>query len=183
MDEDGGLNEDEIIGLGVDVLIAGHETTANFLSNFVYLLLTTGNYDRLRDQPGLVPQAVEELLRMTPLSPNAFMARVATEDVELGGALVRAGEPVLPSMASGNRDATVFADPERIDFVERAPHLAFGHGAHHCLGAQLGRMELQIGLTALTARFPKLSLAVPPGDVKWRTTMLVRGPWGLPVTW
>ncbi|MEH0972286.1 cytochrome P450 [Micromonospora sp. CPCC 205546] len=183
MREDGGLTEDEIIGLGVDVLVAGHETTANFLSNFVYLLLTTGTYTTLRDQPDLLPEAVEELLRITPLNPNAFMARVATEDVELGGQLVRAGEAVLPSMASGNRDVTVFENPEKIEFVERPPHLAFGHGAHHCLGAQLGRMELQIGISALITRFPDLALAVPAEDVQWRTTMLVRGPWGLPVTW
>jgi cytochrome P450 len=183
-DEDGALTEDEIVGLGVDVLIAGHETTANFLSNFVYLLLVSGLYPRLVEEPGILPQAVEELLRMTPLGPNAFMARVATEDVELGGVLVRAGEAVLPAMASGNRDAGVFERPEELDFDRKgAPHLAFGHGVHHCLGAQLGRLELQLALGALVPRFPKLQLAVPAEEVRWRTTMLVRGPWALPVTW
>ncbi|MQY05076.1 cytochrome P450 [Actinomadura macrotermitis] len=179
------LSDEEIIGIGVDVLIAGHESTGNFISNFCHLLLT--NPDRLaelRDDPGRVPQAVEELLRMTPLGANAFMARVATEDVQVGDVTVRAGEAVLPAMASANRDAGVFADPDTLDFSGRdTPHLTFGHGAHHCLGAQLGRMELQIAVRSLLAAFPDLRLAVPPEEVRWRSAMLIRGPWELPVAW
>jgi cytochrome P450 len=178
------LTDDEIIGLGVDVLIAGHESSASFISNFTYLLLTTGRYGELRDHPELMPTAVEELLRMVPLGANAFMARVATEDIEMGGVIVRAGDAVLPAMASANRDASVFSDPEDISFVERgAAHLTFGHGVHHCLGAQLGRMELQLAVGSLMQRFPGLTLAVPAEEVRWRTTMLVRGPWALPVKW
>lgn len=183
-DEDGSLTEDEIVGLGVDVLVAGHETTSNFISNFTYLLLTTGKYAHLRDNPDLLPAAIEEMLRMVPMGANAFMARVATEDVELGGVTVRAGEAVLPAMASGNRDQSVFDNPDDLTFTERAmPHLTFGHGAHLCLGARLGRLELQLAVGALLRRLPGLRLAVPPADVPWRATMLIRGPWNLPVEW
>jgi cytochrome P450 len=183
-DEEGRLTEDEIVGLGVDVLIAGHETTSNFISNFTYLLLTTQKYAELRDAPESMPQAVEEMLRIVPMGANAFMARVATEDVELGGQMVRAGEAVLPAMASGNRDESVFDDPEQATFKAReVQHLTFGHGAHHCLGAQLGRMELQIAMSGLTRQLPELRLAVPAEAVPWRTTMLIRGPWKLPVEW
>jgi cytochrome P450 RapN len=183
-DEEGKLTDDEIVGLGVDVLIAGHETTTNFIGNLTYLMITSGTYSWLRDHPPSLPQAIEELLRLVPLGANAFMARVATEDVPLGGVVVRAGEAVLPAMASANQDETVFENASQPTFVDRpVRHLTFGHGPHHCLGAQLGRTELRIAIGALLRRFPNLELAVPAEEVGWRSTMLIRGPWALPVRW
>jgi cytochrome P450 len=119
-----------------------------------------------------------------PLGVSAGFARYATEDLELGGVRIRAGEPVIAAMASANRDATVFDDPDRLDITRGAgPHLGFGHGVHHCIGAQLARMELQVALGTLLARLPLLDLAVHEKELEWKSGLLVRGLRALPVTW
>uniref|UniRef100_UPI0005BC93F0 cytochrome P450 n=2 Tax=Protofrankia TaxID=2994361 RepID=UPI0005BC93F0 len=150
--------------------------------NFIYTLLARRQYwQRLVDNPELVPQAVEELSRYIPLDASAKLARIATEDIELGGQLVRAGEALLVQLDSANRDEAVFDHPNELDF-DRAdnPHIAFGHGAHHCLGAPLARLELQVALGTLVRRLPGLRLAVPADEVQWRSDRLVRA---LPVRW
>ncbi|MFC9897896.1 cytochrome P450 [Nocardia sp. NPDC127579] len=179
------LSETELVNLGLGLLIAGHETTANQIANFTYVLLTEpGHWKLLRDNPDLVPGAIEELLRHVQLGSGGAFARVATEDVELGGVTVRAGEAVFVNTQAANRDESVFADPEQLDLTRTAnPHMAFGHGAHHCLGAQLARLELQIAIATLLRRFPDLRLAAPIEEVPWKTGLLVRGPKALPVTW
>ncbi|MGW4244153.1 cytochrome P450 [Nocardia sp. NPDC004722] len=179
------LSEDELITLGITLLVAGHETTANQIANFVYVLLTTdGAWTRLHDDPDLVPDAIEELLRHTQLSNGGAFARIATEDVELSGVRIRAGETVFVDLQTANRDESVFPDPETLDLARHHnSHLTFGHGFHHCVGAQLARLELQVTLTALLRRFPDLRLAVPAEDVEWKTGMLLRGPRALPVAW
>jgi nocardicin N-oxygenase len=107
-----------------------------------------------------------------------------SEDVELGGTLVRKGEAVLPSMMAANRDPRVFPDPDRIDLTRPDnAHLAFSYGLHHCLGAQLARMELRAVLAGLIAQVPGLRLAVPAEDVVWRQGSMLRGPIELPVLW
>ncbi|HEX4701588.1 MAG TPA: cytochrome P450, partial [Pseudonocardiaceae bacterium] len=140
---DGGdrLSEQELIVFGVTLLVAGHETTANQTGNFVYTLLTRpALWLQLVGDPDLVPSAVEELSRFTPLGASAGFPRIATEDLELGGQLVRAGEAVVVQMASANRDSTVFDRPDEINLASADnPHVAFGHGVHHCLGAPLAR--------------------------------------------
>ncbi|HXR70970.1 cytochrome P450 [Actinocrinis sp.] len=179
------LTEDEMVGLGVGVLVAGHETTANQIGNVIYLLLTHPEHlASLRERPELLPQAVDELMRFIPLFAGSSYPRVATEDIELGGTLVRAGEAVLPSMMSANRDESVFQNAARLDF-ERAdnPHLAMGYGVHRCLGTQLAKAELEIATSALLRRFPQLRLAVPAEQVPWRVGALQRGPSKLPVLW
>ncbi|WP_062216204.1 cytochrome P450 [Streptomyces sp. NBRC 109706] len=180
------LTEDEMISLAWSVLLAGYEITAYQIGNFVHTLLTHPDLAaRLSKHPEDVAPAVEELLRHIPLTSSAFFPRRATEDVELGGTLVRAGEAVLPSMMSANRDETAFPDAARIDF-DRAPdvqHLSFSYGIHHCLGAQLARMELQVVTGTLFRRFPELRLAVPAEEVPWREGAILRGPIRLPVTW
>lgn len=183
-DEDDKLSEDEMLSLAEGILVAGHETTASQIPNFIYVLLThPEELAKLRANLELVPQAVEELTRFTPLGVGAGIARYALEDVELGGVMVRAGEPVLPNTASANRDESVFAEPEVLD-LQRAegPHIGFGHGPHHCLGAQLARMELQIALDTLLRRLPGLRFA-DSGEVDWKTGLSTRGPARMPITW
>ncbi|MBO4160014.1 MULTISPECIES: cytochrome P450 [Micromonospora] len=179
------LTEDEMVRLAAGLLAAGHETTVTQIPNLVYVLLTEPDvWQRLCAEPALVPSAVEELLRFIPLGATAAFARYALEDVELGGVLVRAGEPVLVSIPSANRDESVFPDADRLDLDRKVnPHLAFGHGPHHCIGAQLARMELQVVLETLLARTPGLRLAVPESALTWKSGLLVRGLTALPVTW
>ncbi|MFB6991855.1 cytochrome P450 [Streptomyces sp. NPDC056304] len=181
---DGGdrLSELELVDLCVGILVAGHETTASQIPNFVLTLLDhPGQLARLRAEPELVPNAVEELLRFVPLGSGAGQPRYATEDIEVGGTLVRAGSPVLVATGAANRDALRFTAPGVLDITrEGNQHLGFGHGVHHCLGAPLARLELQEALIALITRFPGLRLA---GDVTWKSEMLVRGPRVMPVGW
>ncbi|MEV7954129.1 cytochrome P450 [Streptomyces sp. NPDC087532] len=181
---DGGdrLSELELVDLCVGILVAGHETTASQIPNFVLTLLDhPDQLARLRAEPELVPNAVEELLRFVPLGSGAGQPRYATEDVEVGGTLVRAGSPVLVATGAANRDALRFTAPGVLDITrEGNQHLGFGHGVHHCLGAPLARLELQEALIALITRFPGLRLA---GDVTWKSEMLVRGPRVMPVGW
>ncbi|MFC0430409.1 cytochrome P450 [Kutzneria buriramensis] len=183
-DTEGRLSEDEMVSLGVTILSAGHETTANQLSGHVFTLMNQRElWQRLVDRPGDVPQAVEELLRATPLGVVTF-ARIAKEDVEVGGTLVRAGDSVVTQIAAANFDENVFDRADELDFDREAnPHIAFGHGAHHCLGAPLARLELRTAMTALVRRLPSLRLAVPAEEVAFKKGGLLRGPDSLPVTW
>ncbi|MFI7543617.1 cytochrome P450 [Actinoplanes sp. NPDC049599] len=179
------LTEQEMVELAAGLLAAGHETTVTQISNFVYVLLThPEQLAILRARPELVPGAVEELLRYVPLGAAGLFARYATEDLELSGVRIRAGEPVIAAMSAANRDATVFDEPDRLDITRGAgPHLGFGHGVHHCLGAQLARMELQVALGTLLHRLPELRLAVDEKRLEWKSGLLVRGLRALPVTW
>ncbi|MBM0257139.1 cytochrome P450 [Micromonospora sp. 4G55] len=179
------LSEEEVVRLAAGLLAAGHETTVTQIPNMVYVLLTEPDgWERLRADPALVPTAVEELMRFIPLGATAAFPRYALEDVELGGELVRAGEPVVVSIHSANRDERVFADPDRLDLGREVnPHVGFGHGVHHCVGAQLARMELQVVLETLLRRTPGLRLAVPESELTWKSGLLVRGLTAMPVSW
>ncbi|HJP79324.1 MAG TPA: cytochrome P450 [Pseudonocardiaceae bacterium] len=184
-DNEDRLSEEELVSIGITILFAGHETTANQAGNFIYTLLANRAYwNELVADPNLVPAAIEELSRITPLAASAGFTRLVTEDLELSGQHLRAGDAVVVEATAANRDAAVFADPEDIDF-HRAdnPHIAFGHGAHHCLGAQLARMELQTVIATLVRRLPTLRLATAPDAVHWRADHLVRGVTALPVAW
>lgn len=179
------LTRDEIVGLGWSVLLAGFEITANAIVNSTFTLLTSPEHlDQLRRQPELVPHAVEELLRYVPLTVGSFFPRRALEDVQLGKTQVCAGDTVLPATFSANRDESVFPNAEQLDFTrEDNPHLTFSHGIHHCLGAQLARMELQVVIGSLLERYPDLRLAVPVEEVPWRQGSILRGPAELRVVW
>ncbi|MEV5447458.1 cytochrome P450, partial [Streptomyces sp. NPDC052644] len=184
-DEGDRLTEQELLSIaGVGLLLTGVETVSTHIPNFVYALLTKPELmAQLRADRSLVPAAVEELLRMIPLNPAAMFPRYAVEDVELGSGLVRAGEPVLVSLPGANRDPEVFDNPETFDFTrEQNPHVAFGHGPHHCLGAALARMELQEALGALLRRLPGLRLAVPEEELRFKPGLVVRSLEALPVT-
>jgi cytochrome P450 RapN len=177
-EDDAVISEGELQSLLMAILVAGYETTANQLGKFVLCLLERPEQlARLREHPELMPNAVEELMRLIPLSAGAQLAYVATEDVEVGGVLIRTGDGVMPSTASANRDESVFERADELD-VERSDifQLGFGHGSHYCLGAHLARVELQVALTSLLARFPDLRLAVPADEVPWKVGSAV---WGL----
>jgi cytochrome P450 len=185
-DEGDRLSEDELIQLTLLILAAGYESTASQITNFTYALLThPDQLALLRERPELMPGAVEELMRWTPLLGTAdVLPRYALEDVELSGGTVPAGDPVLLAKHAANRDRRMYPDPDRLDITRDAKgQLGFGHGAHHCLGAPLARMDLQIALTTLFDRFPDLRLAVPEDQVEWKSGLAVRGPVTLPVTW
>ncbi|MGW2406830.1 cytochrome P450 [Streptomyces sp. NPDC001739] len=176
------LSELELVDLCIGILVAGHETTATQIPNFVLTLLDhPDQLALLRERPELIGGAVEELLRFVPLGSGAGQARYATENIDVGGTLVRAGTPVLVAVGAANRDALRFDAPGTLNITRTGnQHLGFGHGVHHCLGAPLARLELQEAIGALITRFPGLHVA---GDVEWKTQMLVRGPRVLPVGW
>jgi cytochrome P450 len=181
-DQEDRLSELELVDLCVGILVAGHETTASQIPNFVVTLMDhPAALDRLRADPSLIAGAVEELLRFVPLGAGSGFPRYATEDVQVGDVLVRAGEPVVVAVGAANRDALRFDDADELR-IDRQPtaHLGFGHGVHHCLGAALARMELQEALRALLLELPGLQVA---GDIQWKTEMLVRGPVTMPVGW
>ncbi|GAB3406111.1 cytochrome P450 [Flindersiella endophytica] len=178
------FSDAELAGIGRLLLFAGHETTANMLALGTLLLLQhPGQAAALRDDPRVVPPAIEELLRYLTIAQSAVV-RTATEDLTIAGQQVKAGEYVLVSLPSANRDEELYDDAGRFD-VTRKPqsHVAFGHGVHHCLGAPLARLELQTAFPALLKRFPALRLAIPLDDVKFRTMTTVYGTPELPVEW
>ncbi|NML52780.1 cytochrome P450 [Streptomyces sp. R302] len=182
---DSTLTEEEAVGLAVLIQIGGAHAVRNNSANMVFALLTHPEHlARLRAEPELVPQAVDELLRYIPHRNAVGLSRIAMEDVEVGGVRIPAGDPVYVSYLAANRDPEVFAEPDRLDF-DRAynPHVAFGHGPHYCPGATLARMESEILLGSLWTRFPDLRLAVPEEELRWQRGALIRGPETLPVTW
>ncbi|MEV6713868.1 cytochrome P450 [Lentzea sp. NPDC051208] len=181
-DNEDRLSEDELVRFGITLLVAGHETTANMLSNSVVTLLEHPDAMKsLREAPDKLPNAIEELLRFIPLGSGAGFPRIATEDVQVGNALVKEGDAVLVVLSSANRDEAMYANGAELDLErEVGQHLQFGHGIHFCLGSQLARMELQVALGTLLRRMPGLRLAAP---VEFRKGSLVRGPLKLVVAW
>jgi len=172
------ITAEEVVQLAKLLLVAGHETTVNLIGNSVLALLRSpGQLDLLARQPELVAGAVDELLRYD--SPVQINQRIATEDLELAGAPVRAGDEIVLVLGAANRDPVVFADPGRVDVTRDAHrHVAFGGGIHHCLGAALARLEGQVALSALIARIGRLELA---GPAVRRPTFVLRGLESLPV--
>jgi cytochrome P450 len=172
------ITEPELISLALAILVAGYETTASQLGKFMLCLFQhPDQLAMLRAEPDRIPDAVEELMRLIPLSSGASLAYLATEDIDIGGVTIKAGEAVVASTASANRDPRVYAEPERLDVTRHGPaQLGFGHGAHYCIGAHLARLELQLAIASLLARFPELRLAVPADQVLWKDGSSV---WGL----
>jgi cytochrome P450 len=182
---EGTLDTEEITGVGVLLLTAGYESTSSSLALSAFALLChPDQLAKLRADPGLVDNAVEELLRYLTVF-HFGVPRTPLEDLELAGRQLRAGESVTVSLPSANRDPAWFADtPERLDIERKtAGHLAFGFGMHQCLGQNLVRMEMRAALPALFHRFPELALAVPPDEVPLSSDMSVYGVHSLPVTW
>jgi cytochrome P450 len=176
------LTGNELVSTAFLLVMAGFDTTVNLIASGTLALLThPGEMARLRQDPALLPAAVEELLRFT--SPvNHANDRFTTEDVPIGDVVIPAGEWVIPAVASADWDPARFPDPDRLDLGrDTSGHVAFGHGVHHCLGAPLARMEAEVALGALLARFPRISLAVPSSELRWRPVSVMNGLDALPI--
>ena len=173
------LSDQELVGVADLLLIAGHDTTAHMLSLGILLLLRHPEHvAKIHDDA-----TVEEMLRYLSVV-HSGIPRVAQENVVLGGQLIEAGDRVVCSLPSANRDETLGADTGRFDPDRRIPgQIAFGHGIHHCLGAPLARMELGIAYPALFRRFPGLRLAVPAEEIRFHSHSVVYGVESLPVAW
>jgi len=181
--EDGGdvLDDDELIAQTLLLYIAGHETTVNLIAGGTLALLRhSDQLALLRRDPGLIPNAVEELLRYD--SPVQASRRITLEPVTVGGTTIPAGSFVMASLGSANRDERFWGpDAAGLDLRREnaRQHVSFGAGPHHCLGASLARLEACIAVERLTARFPDLAL---DGDVVWNGRINLRGPAHLPVS-
>ncbi|MEV7804044.1 cytochrome P450 [Microbispora sp. NPDC088329] len=177
------LSDRELTGVCDLLLLAGHETTANMLSLGVLLLLLRPDQAALMRDDDHVDGGVEELLRYLSVV-HAGLPRIAQVDVVLGGREIKAGDLVVCSLPTANRDERLGPGLDRFDVTRKAPgHLAFGHGIHHCLGAPLARIEMRIAYPALLRRLPGLRPAVPYAEVPFRSSSAVFGLDALPVTW
>lgn len=176
------LSEDELRAMIILLLIAGHETTVNLIaSGTLTLLQHPEQCERLRHDPALIKPAIEELVRF--VSPvDLSTERYASENMTIHDVEIARGEMVLGAIGSANRDETRFTMPDTLDLArEPNRHLAFGQGAHYCLGAPLARLEAQIAITTLLERWPRLHLAVQPDALRWRRNAFLRGLQALPV--
>ncbi|HEU5160071.1 MAG TPA: cytochrome P450 [Streptosporangiaceae bacterium] len=177
------LSDGELLNTVTLLLIAGHETTVNLIGNGVLALLSfPAQRKLLTARPELLPGAIEELLRYDGPVERASQ-RIALEDMEIAGTSIPKGSWVHISLGAADRDPAAFADPDSLDLTRRDNrHVAFGHGPHYCLGAPLARLEGQVAIGALLARFPELALAAAPDTLTWkRTGSIVRGLATLPV--
>ncbi|MDH6629645.1 cytochrome P450 [Streptomyces sp. LBL] len=181
--DDAALTPEELLGMAFLILVAGHETTVNLISATVHALLAhPEQLALLRTDPGLTASCVEESLRHnSPVHAAAF--RFAAESLDVAGTRIAAGDSVMISLAAASRDPLRFPDPDRFDIRrEQRGHLGFGHGLHHCLGAPLARAEATIALSQLLRQRPRFGFATDPDTLVWRSSMLVRGLTGLPLS-
>ncbi|MFF4910408.1 cytochrome P450 [Streptomyces sp. NPDC001260] len=180
---EGVLDRQDVIAFATILLVAGHETTANMISLGTFTLLQhPQQLAELRADPELMPQAVEELMRMLSIADG--LLRRATEDIQVGDTVIRSGDGVLFSTSVINRDEDVYADADTLDWHRPARHhVAFGFGIHQCLGQNLARAELDIALRTLFDRLPALRLAAPPDEIPFKPGDTIQGMLELPVTW
>ena len=171
--------EDKLIANLILLFVAGHETTANAIGNGMLALLThPAQLGRLRAEPALAELAVEEILRFE--GPATVNGRVAHERIELDGGVIEPGELVFAMLGAANRDPAVFADPDSFDIARnRNPHVSFGGGIHHCLGASLARLEIRIALEQILARWPHIQLEA--SALRRRQLVNIRGLHQLPL--
>lgn len=183
-DSDDRLTESELL-YTVQILIAGgYETVAGLLANSIVVLRRNPEqWALLRDDPSLIPAAVDELVRYVPVTWSA-LERVALRDVTLSGVPVPAGSSVVPLVYSANYDETLAEDAGTLDVTRASvPHLGFGHGVHRCIGAPLAKLELEVAFTTLFERLPRLRIARAESQLWWKNGLLTVGPIALPVTW
>src|SRR5581483_11721241 len=174
------LTEEEVIANTIVTMVGGQETTTNLIGNgLLSLLRHRDQMEKLRTDLALIPSAVEELLRFE--SPSQHTARLAPDDVELGGKKIRKRQAVIAVMGAANRDPERFADPDRLD-VERQDnrHVAFAWASHFCFGAPLARIEGQVAFESVLRRMP--NLALKPEPITWRANLGLRGLTALPVS-
>jgi cytochrome P450 len=182
------LSDQELIAFGYTLLGAGFNSPASHIANSVLALIQhyPDEWRWLCQDPGRVPDAVEELLRGVNVfgTDTTGFPRVAIEDLQIAGTTIRAGEIVLFGLTSANHDEGTFADPDRLSLSRTDNrHLAFGHGIHRCLGAQLARIELQEALSGLIRHLPDLRLAVPESELRWQAGEVNHTLLALPVCW
>ncbi len=180
----GTMDKETLVDIGRLMLTAGHETTANAIAlGVVTLLRNPDQADELREHPELIPGAVDELLRYLTIN-HMGRRRVAKDDMEIGGCVIRSGDGVIAAADIANRDESVFPDPDVFDVRRDAgDHVAFGFGIHQCLGQHLARLELEIALRSILERLPTLSLAVRFEDLTFKQDKIVYGVEQLPVRW
>jgi len=174
------LSEESVIANCILLMVGGQETTPNLIGNGLLSLCSNPDQlQKLREDLSLIPSAVEELLRYE--SPSQHTTRLAPEDTEISGKLIRKRQSVIAVMGAANRDRERFVDPDRLDISRKDNrHLAFGGGPHYCFGAPLARIEGQIAFSAIVQRFS--NLALQPGPLTWRENLGLRGLTSLPVT-
>ncbi len=174
------FTEEEVIANTIVTMVGGQETTTNLIGNGILSLLRNpSEMQRLRENPSIITQAVEELLRYE--SPSQHTGRLAPEDLVLGGKQIRKRQAVISVMAAGNRDPQRFPDPDRLDLTRPDnQHLAFGWGPHFCFGAALARIEGRIVFSTMLRRLK--DIALKPGPLAWRTNLGLRGLVSLPIT-
>jgi cytochrome P450 len=182
--EDGGLAEIQILVTGMALLVAGHETTANMIGKMVSMLLADRTrWERLLAEPALIRSTVEETLRLDANS-GFGLPRYLKEETEVSGTVLPKGTTVICSMAAANRDESAFEAADQMDLTRSPnPHLAFGSGAHSCLGQALARTELQVVLEVLLRKLPTLELAVPVTELERVEGLAVGGLRTVPVRW
>jgi cytochrome P450 len=179
-----GWSDAKLAATGIGLLIAGHETTANMIAKMTAMLLADrSRWEQLLADPSLVRTAVEEALR-ADANAGVGMQRYLTEEFEVGGTVLPAGTTAMCSMAAANRDEDAFENAAELDLTRSPnPHLAFGAGAHACLGQPLARTELQVVLEVLLRKLPSLELAVPADELRRVEGLAVGGLRELPVRW
>lgn len=182
----GEISVKEAAQLGTGLLIAGHETTANMIGIGILALLENPEQAALlrdSDDPKFIANAAEELMRYLSIIQNG-QRRVATDDIEIGGETIRAGDGIIIDLAPANWDAAAYPDPDRLDFTRDAgQQLGFGYGRHQCVGQQLARAELQIVFQTVLRRIPTMRLAIPFDQVPFKHDRLAYGVYELPVAW
>lgn len=181
-DEEGLLSREELPAMALQLLTAGHETSIYLISGGTLRLLQhPDQLAALRQDPSLLPDAIDELLRFDP-PPVPGVFRYATQDVNVGGTVIPQGALVILSLAAANRDPARFGEPDKLDITRPdIEHMAFGRGIHYCLGARLARLEGEIAIGSLLRRFPGIRLAIPSEDVRWKPLNFLRGLTELPV--
>ncbi|WJY41670.1 cytochrome P450 [Streptomyces sp. P9-2B-2] len=179
----GALTRDELVRLAMILLVAGHETTANMISLGTFTLLEhPEQLAQLKADETLMPAAIEELLRFLSIADG--LLRVAAEDIEIGGQVIRADDAVLFPASLINRDEAAYPAPDELDLDRSARHhVAFGFGIHQCLGQNLARAEMEIALRSLFTRIPQLRLAVPAAEIPFKDGDTLQGMIELPLAW
>ena len=179
----GEITRSQIVGLAMNLVIAGHETTATTISMSLVQLLRTGQWDQLVADPTLAPKFVEECIRTQSIADYTVL-RLAARDFELQGQTIRAGEGIVALLAAANHDPAVFEDPTALDPARKnRQHVGFGHGVHVCLGQNVARVELDVVFQTLARRLPTLQLDCTEGDLEWKHEGFVFGIRALPVRW